>query len=518
MRSWNQETTSMSIKPNPLISLLAVIWMVAPADPKAASVLEVRDLSQANLPGFGIAHEDDAAITTATDAEILQWLQGCSVKGFKDMAGYGQSDWVYRSGGVAAGGKIDAFESSWPSRALVAYMRARPQARSGQKDSIDQWFLENASFLAEHMRSFLGLNFPGRDTNNYSIRWRDAAKPGFYGLVTTQGGDSIPLLSQWYNNRRSLTHFHLLLASVAFKHTQPDSSRKFQSLVNRYIQEWVTYSVFPTGEVGEWARNHEYPNSFGEFIEAQGVSYNAYNSALALTAALVFEKKLADSSLRVFRTRGGLWGTECEPSDPEKSIWTASDLHLGLIGGLQTRVNREGARMQAVYNYTSDTAPYRAELMHASWYLPAHRYFRPAKDGLGNVRDSESQILETWLAARKDGVRADDPFGKWRGVSGTSKDIRTETFEGIVPFEAHSALARGGRAPSRVVITQIRQMLQVEADGLEAIEIRHPDGSLFLREPAANAKWSSVVPPGWWLIRTRLSSGTHTQRIWVGLP
>lgn len=482
------------------------LWTIPSAQSIDISPLVVRNLSVANIEPLPIANADHYAITSDSVDKILPWLLGCAQYSYMDMKGIGQGDLVYRDGAVATGSKTDAYETSWPSRALVAYTRVRHLATTSQRDSIDRWFLRNAAFTMEHMSSFLKLNFPGRDSDNYSIRWRDASKPNFYGLVTVKDGDTIPLLSQWYNNRRSLAHFYLLLTGIAFSEVQKDSSRKYLAEVKRYIKEWITYSVFPTGETGEWARNHEYPNKYGEYIEAQGIHYNSYNSTLAITAALLLKLRFNDDELVKFSTRAGLWGTECQPNEPPKTIWTASDLHISLFDTNVVRYNRVGARIQVLYNYSGTEDPLRAELMHPSWYLPAYRSLRPVMNSSGVVIDSITYKLEKWALARKDGVRADDPFGKWRGMSGISRDIRQEKFAAIKPFGIRTAdtPSQAFHGSPSIHLNSNRGILQVSTDEgkFDRIEVRRIDGSMAASAAPKADNWSIRLESGLYVVRS----------------
>ncbi len=400
--------------------------------PDSYAPLEARDLSLANTAMPALVKADLTAITTDLGGKTIPWLVDCSKKSYLDLPGYGIGDLVYRRGAVSEGSKIDAFfETPWLCRAMVAYMQTKHLAAVYERAQIEEWFYENAVFTLEHMQSFLRLNFPDREAGDYSNRKGDAKDPARYIMDyrTTLDGDRITGISQWYNNRRAMSNAYLLLAGIAFRNARPEFSKTLLDEVKRYVKEWVIYSTYPTGETGEWARNHSYPNEAGTYIEGQGVTYNAYNSALALLAAQLLYEKCGDRELLDFSTRDGLFGTECEAGEPAKTIWTASDLHIDLLTGHATRVNHLGAEIQVIYDYPD--AIKRNELRHASWYLPAYRSLSPSSEHRARIEAWMDAIADHW---DKSAVRADDSFGRGRGFLGLSRDIRTEDWRGISPL------------------------------------------------------------------------------------
>ncbi len=387
--------------------------------------LLARDLGRAtSTPYVNLFRADIEAIDPATDAKIAPWLLACSRTDLWDVPGEG--DDKYRAGGDPTQNKFDAFlgESMWLTRALAAWMRVRGGAPPADRDRIDDWFFANADFCMRHMQSFLDNNFPDRERDDHTRKGGAAASMGYFGRRTTWNGDSIPGLASWYNNRRSCTYAFLALMGATYGRIFPERALPMVAEVKRYAKEWVTYSVFPTGEPGEWSRNHSYPNADSLYIEAQGVTYNAYNAAAVLDAALWFEISLGDRELLDFRTREGLWGTQCEPGDPDKTIWTASDLHIDLLAGVQTRRNDQGATMDPLFDYPA-TAKVRNRSLHASWYLPPYRAHRPG--------DPSTARLEAWLSTNVGFPRYDDSFGKWRNFAGLSLDVREETFAWLHP-------------------------------------------------------------------------------------
>ncbi|MEK7395136.1 MAG: hypothetical protein AAB214_21470 [Fibrobacterota bacterium] len=389
-------------------------------DSASIAPLQARDLSRAtSTPYVALTRADLESIDTANRSKIVPWLKACSRT---DLWGVpGEGDDKYRPGGDPAQNKLDAFlgESAWLTRALSAYIRVRRTATTEDRSIIDAWFFANAGFCMLHMQSFLDNNFPNRTNDDYTKKNTYALSAAYMGRRTTWQGDEIPNLATWYNNRRSIEYGFLALMGAFYADIAPEKARPIVAEVKRYVKEWVTYSVFPTGETGEWVRNHSYPNADSQYIEAQGMIYNAYNSATALNAALWFYLKLGDRDLLDFRTRDGLWGTQCETGEPDKSIWTASDLHIDMLAGVHARLNDDSVVMNPLFNYPD--AENRNRLLHASWFVPAYRTFRS--------KDSGWSRLDTWVKSNVGFKRYDDPFGIWRNIAGISHDVRTEEFD-----------------------------------------------------------------------------------------
>lgn len=387
--------------------------------------LGVRDLSMVttrSVPYVNLSRLDLESIYAEHQSKVIPWLVSSSRTSLVDLPGEGENQ--YRPDGDPAQNKFDSFinEYAWLGRAFSAYIRTRNTASDSDKKMIDEWFLENAEFCMVHMQSFLDNNFPKREQNNYSDKGAFALKAEYNQRRTTWNGDLIPNLANWYNNRRSIAYFFLSIVGTGFADIYPEQAARYRNEVKRYVKEWVTYSVFPTGESGEWSRNHSYPNEYGEYIEAQGLIYGAYNCATALNAALWFYLKKGDRELVDFKTRDGLWGTECSNGEPDKTIWTASDLHIKMMAGRETRINDSNAAMNALFNYPN--AENKNRLMHASWYMPCYKHFRAGDEITG--------LLTTWASESESYKRMDDPYGKWRNMAGISTDARTEDFSWLI--------------------------------------------------------------------------------------
>jgi hypothetical protein len=350
---------------------------------RAPQRLSVRDLSvadQAGAPDLSKADLDCVpAAAAGRTAEVRDWLIACSARDMTRCT----LDLPQRDAYLS--------ETPWLSRAIAAYQFIRADVSRSERQTLDDWFLRNAEFNRRHIDIHLEENFPRRSTGDYSVRGRDARGGAMTGKRCSQTGPAISVLSQWYNNRRASSMLFVAQAGALLGDTSLTDSAK------RYVREWITYSVWPGGEQGEWQRNGDYG------YVCSGLAYGASNIALALLVAMWLDA-LGDASLLRFSTSEGLFGTQS--TDAPKTIWTAFDTHVALLDGSLSLRDEQGRAFDAL------VTPY-GRPMHASWYLPAaHRYDR-------------SRSLDLWAkASEAGGLKLDDPFGHWRGMCGIFVDVR----------------------------------------------------------------------------------------------
>lgn len=240
-------------------------------------------------------------------------------------------------------------EAAWLLRYTVAYDFARQSLSDADRSRIEAFILRNAYFFAAQLDWGLGLLFPDRHAGSYTRKLRDAASSGEAALVSLQadsngdctvnGKDNPTLyaarnyvradgtpgprtsnLSQWFNNRKSMLAAAIGAAGVTVGNADLIVRSK------RYIMEWLSYGVWSDGSEGEYVRNGDY------CIPKQGVIYAAAN----IQAGLLIGRLLArqgDESLFGFHTREGLFGTESQPGDGDKSLELVAGTHLRLLTG-----------------------------------------------------------------------------------------------------------------------------------------------------------------------------------------
>jgi hypothetical protein len=253
---------------------------------------------------------------------------------------------------------------------------------------------------------------------------------GSYSYVRGDGvlGPRISRLSEYYNNRRSMTTTAFGLIGVLVNN---------QILVDeakRYVKEWVRYSVWPDGSQGEYLRNGNYCGANA------GVIYGAHNAQTAVLLAEVLARR-GDFELYQYSTVWGLYGTgvsETEtsvpPASPMKTILDAVGTHLLLVDGKLDWYLYEGFRTQqsprAITHLDGITefSQWGAyHTYHELSYLPANRYY-----GSSLVR---GVILRDPPEAHPpfpgtDGLHVDGGLESWNGA--------TSLFPGILFMYADS--------------------------------------------------------------------------------
>ena len=242
------------------------------------------------------------------------------------------------------------FQASWLLRYVVTYDYVRGSLSSADRLIIENFIRRNAYFLAGHNDWALGTLFPNRLAGSYTIRgssaaaktdssmwWAknydtngdckvDATDKGaalpVYAYVTANGtvGPRISVLSQWYNNRRSVAATSFGAAGVVLGDADLISSSK------RYFMEWLTYGVWADGSQGEYARNGDY------CIAQQGPIYASMNTQGSAMLARLLARQ-GDISLVNFSTTDGLFGTESAATSKPKSIELAAQTQLNLLTG-----------------------------------------------------------------------------------------------------------------------------------------------------------------------------------------
>jgi hypothetical protein len=241
-------------------------------------------------------------------------------------------------------------EASWLLRYLAAYDFVRRHLPAADRMAIEAFIARNARFFAAHLDFGSTLLFPRRESGDYRVRGADAAPgadaartwmrrfdtngdcetddkdlPGpwpAHAYVEGSGrlGPRMSTLSQWYNNRKSMVAAAIGAAGILL-----DDNTLVASAA-RYFLEWLTYSVWPDGSQGEFARHDEY------CIAQQGVVYASANIQGATLLATALARQ-GDMSLIEFSTREGLFGSASQPSDSPKSLGLAIRTYVRLIQG-----------------------------------------------------------------------------------------------------------------------------------------------------------------------------------------
>jgi hypothetical protein len=305
-------------------------------------------------------------------------------------------------------------EASWLLRHMVAYDFVRNALPAHERLLIENWIRRNAYLLATQLDVVNGFAFPNRLRGDYTTRGRDAAanteatifasqrvdsngdckidsadNPNslpVYAYVRADGtrGPRISMLSQWFNNRKSINAAAIGIAGLLLNDAELVSRSK------RYTMEWLTYAVWPDGSEGENLRNGNY------CIPKQGVIYAATNIQAALLVASALARR-GDSSLYAFRTTDGLFGTSSATNQPAKSLELVATTHVKLAlrelpwyrneshkTVQQPRESTHLGKLEAYYMGTSDPT----DTYHELGMLPAAQYVPGAAIGALVLRDA----------------------------------------------------------------------------------------------------------------------------------
>jgi|GEM_PF-3859861 len=207
-------------------------------------------------------------------------------------------------------------ESRWITRLVFATDYLSSYLSAADKTTLNTWFLNQANFMAAHIQNReVGQCFPRRLQNDYTVVGRDAKpagelygkfKPGntygdgfIYSHVNANGslGNRISFLSTWWNNRNADKVTMIGMVGLYLN----NNNLIFQA--KQYAKEWLKYSVYPDGTMGEYERNGNYN------LPQQGMSYSAINIWQYILLAEGTARR-GDTELYTYTTSVGMHGTE----------------------------------------------------------------------------------------------------------------------------------------------------------------------------------------------------------------
>lgn len=184
----------------------------------------------------------------------------------------------------------------WLTKLLYAYdYLGAEQFTASERARLDGWFADAARFWHHDMDRSFNSAFIDRPNGDYRIAAHLVNKPGC-GRVAYLGGPEVCTLHSYYNNRKaSIVRF---VALVGVK--QDDAVLK--DLGARFVKEFLAYTVFPDGSLGEFSRwTSTHPDL--------GWAYATQVAAPAITIADAFARA-GDPSLFRYSTSVGAFGTE----------------------------------------------------------------------------------------------------------------------------------------------------------------------------------------------------------------
>ncbi|MCC9135062.1 PA14 domain-containing protein [Pontibacter silvestris] len=210
--------------------------------------------------------------------------------------------------------------AEWLTRLLFAYDYIKETVPTTDRQTLDNWFRQSATAMANNVHSDLGKNFPNRLSGNYSVTG-SVAKAGSmkseYTHINANGskGNRVSNLAIWYNNRRSQ---QILIAGLTGVFL---NDANLKNHAKTYVKEWLKYSVYPDGTQGEYARNESgYPQ--------KGANYTTV-TLQAMAALADVMARTGDTELYNYSTSEGMHGTE----GGKKSLRMAFETYLSQVDG-----------------------------------------------------------------------------------------------------------------------------------------------------------------------------------------
>jgi hypothetical protein len=270
------------------------------------------------------------------------------------------------------------FVAEWMTKLLFAYDYTKGNYSMNEKKILDDWFNKAAKFFMKDVNSDLNLVFNNRDKGDYSLTsYSKVAKIGEIKSLSHDNGWKIPTLAYWYNNRRGSMIRYVAFAGVFFSNT------KYITTSKQYVKEWLRFSVFPDGTVGEFAR-------FEEDFPDLGWAYATYVVSQAMEIADVLARH-GDEELYKYKTSKGAFGTE----GGNKTI-------LLTIKNLLFYLDKTYTRRAAIHNTNYDPL-IDGSLKERNWNTVNDIWF-----AMGNVYYRNKYIKDNYLRKAKNR----DPYPK----------------------------------------------------------------------------------------------------------
>ncbi|UZR93209.1 choice-of-anchor D domain-containing protein [Chondrinema litorale] len=251
-------------------------------------------------------------------------------------------------------------EGDWISRLFYGYMYVRGDLDSSTQSTLDTWFKSAATFYAGNIHNDIQLMFPNRLSNDYSKKGNVAesgAMQSSYAYMDASGNwkNKLSWVSAWYNNRR-FTQLRIVGLAGAFF---DDANLILHA--KTFVKEWLKYSVFPDGTLGEYQRNGNYGNP------QNGMIYGSINTQVSIEIADLLARG-GDFSLYDYTTSEGLHGTE----GGSKSIYLT----------IKTYYNHIDGTIKRYYGSVSETnrldqiSPAGTHWINDVWFAKANIYYQ----------------------------------------------------------------------------------------------------------------------------------------------
>lgn len=246
--------------------------------------------------------------------------------------------------GTIAGDNNPVFNiANWLTRLTYAYDYVRisfPELLgSTDRQLLDQWFADAAEWMQEATDSKLDELFVDRSSGDYRLT---AVATNDWRNVLYLGGPEARTLQRRYNNRAAASLRYVALVGV----NQGNSS--FVDSAKRFTQEFIQFSYFPEGALGEferWTSNRP----------ILGWKYSVLAAGSLITIADTLARA-GDPSLYTYETTNGALGTEGSHfSGAPKSLATLINDLMGYVDHRFARYGTMDASRQGDDRYLIDS-------------------------------------------------------------------------------------------------------------------------------------------------------------------
>jgi hypothetical protein len=308
--------------------------------------------------------------------------------------------------------KTDAgnwWNAAWVVRLLVAGAFIEDSFTASELTEFQDWMLDYAYSFESSVHTELLPGFGNRAMRDYvnNLGWA-VTTPQYDGQHAYKNGQGqlihpIANIAKYYNNRRAGIMQLVGLAAVWGNDSFLIDRTKL------FWEEWLKFSVFPDGAVGEFERNNVAGNV------QRGFNYNAYNLESLLTVVDAMAR-VGDTWLYDYSTTDGIYGTECT-IEPAKSFKMVVETYLDLIEHKRDWYCDEGEVIpEHLIDHTSETgAEIGKQWVGEIYFAPvANRYWKDSRITAGYTRSNPTSIQYG------SNFGSAGPYGgPWRGFQST---------------------------------------------------------------------------------------------------
>ncbi len=291
-------------------------------------------------------------------------------------------------------GETGWFESEWLTRMLFLYDYTKDLFTSAQKTDLNNFFRRAGWTHAHHVDGYVAKHFPNRLKGDYNTRVGHASSGALRGEYThaDEKGvmrNNMSRLSSVFNNRRA-SEF-MTFAMVGFFLNDAELQRHAKI----YAKEWIIYSMYADGAVGEFQRNGDYGHN------QEGLVYNSINAQAYAMVADQFARR-GDFELFNFVTSSGLHGTQ----GGSKGLKMNIELYYKLITGATKWSWPKKAGACQVLNLVNECGTSRVVYVQDLYFAPlANQYYKSQY-----IRDGYKRLLANSIKYPSTGI-AFGPMG-----------------------------------------------------------------------------------------------------------